>query len=348
MKQLILDDALIAANLYPFTQTRHTSEIRVGILTIREKWELLTGEKIHISSNRHNKTDDNVIIIPANIIPTQELAKEVMRTEALPAQLPGNLMVLEHPWQIFQFNDRAIRDDFEVVKNKRNTHVLPESVQVMGSAHIFVEEGATLNHCLLNATTGPIYIGKNSEIMEGCYIRGPFALGEGATVKMGTRIYGATTIGPYCVAGGEIKNSVMFGFSNKAHDGYLGDSVIGEWCNLGAGTSNSNIKNTAGAIQIWNANTKKFAAAGQKCGLLMGDHSRAAINTSFNTGTVVGVCCNIFGGGLTEKFIPDFTWGNKKYEFEKAMKDIASWKKLKNQSLAENEIQHLKTIFEQS
>lgn len=346
MKQLILDDALIAANLYPFTQTRHTAEIRVGILTIREKWELLTGEKI--SSNRQNKADANVIILPANIIPTQELANEVMRTEALPQQLPHDVMVLEHPWQIFQFNDRAIRNDFELVKNKRNTHVLPESVQVIHSAQIFVEEDARLNHCMLNATTGPIYIGKNAEIMEGSYIRGPFVLGDGAVVKMGTRIYGATTIGPECVVGGEIKNSVMLGYSNKAHDGYLGDSVIGEWCNLGAGTSNSNLKNTAGPIQIWNANTKKFTAAGQKCGLLMGDHSRAAINTSFNTGTVVGVCCNIFGGGLTEKFIPDFTWGNGKYEFEKAMKDIASWKKLKNQSLTQDEIQQLKTIFEQS
>lgn len=348
MKQLILDDALVAANLYPFTQTRHTSEIRIGILTIKEKWELLTGEKIHVSSSPKNRTDTDVIIIPANIIPTKELAKHIMLNEALPAQLPDDVLVLEHPWQIFQFNDRAIRDDFELVKNRRNTHVLPESVMVMQSAQVFVEEGAVLNHCMLNATAGPIYIGKNAEIMEGCFIRGPFALCDGATVKMGARIYGATTIGPNCVAGGEIKNSVMFGHSNKAHDGYLGDSVIGEWCNLGAGASNSNLKNTARPIQVWNANTNSFTSAGQKCGLLMGDYSRAAINTSFNTGTVVGVCCNVFGGGLTEKFIPDFTWGKGRYEFEKAVKDIGSWKKLKNQSLTDNEVQQLKAIFEQS
>lgn len=348
MKQLILDDAHIAPNLYPFTQTRHTSEIRVGILTIREKWELLTGEKIHTTSNKENNTNTNAIIIPANIIPTKALAKAVMQDEALPAQLPGDELVLEHPWQIFQFNDQAIRIDFELLKANRTSDPLPESVQVMQAAQVFVEAGAKLNHCMLNATTGPIYIGKNAEIMEGCFIRGPFALGDGAVVKMGTRIYGATTIGPYCVAGGEIKNAVMLGYSNKAHDGYLGDSVIGEWCNLGAGASNSNLKNTAGPIQIWNANTKKFTPAGQKCGLLMGDYSRAAINTSFNTGTVVGVCCHVFGGGLTEKFIPDFTWGNTKYEFEKAMKDIASWKKFKNQSLTDNEIQRLKAIFAHS
>jgi UDP-N-acetylglucosamine diphosphorylase / glucose-1-phosphate thymidylyltransferase / UDP-N-acetylgalactosamine diphosphorylase / glucosamine-1-phosphate N-acetyltransferase / galactosamine-1-phosphate N-acetyltransferase len=266
----------------------------------------------------------------------------------MPSQLPDDVMVLEYPWQIFQFNDRAIREDFELVKKNRNSFPLPEAVQVINAAQLFVEEGAKLSHCILNATTGPIYIGKNAEIMEGSYIRGPFALCESATIKMCTRIYGATTIGPSCVAGGEIKNSVMFGYSNKAHDGYLGDSVIGEWCNLGAGTSNSNIKNTAGEVQVWNGQTKKYTSAGQKCGLLMGDYSRAAINTSFNTGTVVGVCCNVISGGLTEKAIADFSWGNAKYEFEKAMKDIASWKKLKNQSLTENEIQQLKTIFEQS
>lgn len=349
MKQLILDDALVAAGLYPFTQTRHTSEIRAGILTIREKWELLVGDKAHISTSRGSNanTAENAIIIPANILPTKALADEILLNQVLPAQLPPDVLVLEHPWQIFQFNDQAIRADFELVKNSRNTHVLPESVLVMQSAQIFVEDGAKLNHCMLNATTGPIYIGKNAEIMEGCYIRGPLALGDGAVVKMGTRIYGATTIGPGCVVGGEIKNSVMFGYSNKAHDGYLGDSVIGEWCNLGAGTSNSNLKNTAGPIQVWNAKTKSFTAPGQKCGLLMGDYSRAAINTSFNTGTVVGVCCNVFGGGLTEKFIPDFTWGKNKYDFEKAVKDITSWKKFKNQSLTSNEIQQLKAIFEQ-
>ena len=162
---------------------------------------------------------------------------------------------------------------------------------------------------------------------------------------MGAKVYGATTIGPYCMAGGEIKNSILFGYSNKAHDGYLGDSVIGEWCNLGAGTTNSNIRNTASAVSVWNQSLKQYEKAGLKCGLLMGDYSRAAIHTSFNTGTVVGVCCNVFGDGFPPKFIPDFSWGKEKYIFEKALTDIANWKKLKGKSLEPEEIQILKQLF---
>ena len=347
MKQVILDDSLEAAELYPFTRTRHVAEIRVGILTIREKWELMLGTRVHISSDKRNSTDADTIIVPANIIPTKNFVQDVLQKGAVPEQLPEDVLVLKYPWQIFQFNDKAIRADFEMLKSDRISQPLPETVQVIQVSNVFVEEGAKLSHCMLNGSTGPIYIGKNAEIMEGTYIRGPFALGEGAVIKMASRIYGATTIGPFCVAGGEIKNSVMLGYSNKAHDGYMGDSVIGEWCNLGAGTSNSNLKNTAGEIKTWNAITNKFNPAGQKCGVLMGDYSRAAINTSFNTGTVVGVCCNVFGGGLTEKFIPDFSWGNGKYEFEKAVKDIANWKKMKNHSLTDDEIQKLKTIFDE-
>jgi UDP-N-acetylglucosamine diphosphorylase / glucose-1-phosphate thymidylyltransferase / UDP-N-acetylgalactosamine diphosphorylase / glucosamine-1-phosphate N-acetyltransferase / galactosamine-1-phosphate N-acetyltransferase len=347
MKQIILDDSLEATGLYPFTRTRHVSEIRVGILTIREKWELMLGEHVHISSDKRNSTDADTIIIPANIIPTKKFVQEVLQSGMVPEQLPDDVLVLKHPWQIFQFNDKAIRADFELVKNNRTSHPLPETVQVIQVSQVFVEDGTKLSHCMLNASAGPIYIGANAEIMEGSFIRGPFVLGEGAVVKMASRIYGATTIGPYCVAGGEIKNSVMLGYSNKAHDGYLGDSVIGEWCNLGAGTSNSNLKNTAGEIKLWNPLTKMHTGAGQKCGVLMGDYSRAAINTSFNTGTVVGVCCNVFGNGLTEKFIPDFSWGNDRYEFEKAVKDLTAWKKMKNQSLTDTEIQQLKTIFDE-
>ena len=187
--------------------------------------------------------------------------------------------------------------------------------------------------------------------MEGALIRGPFALCEGAVVKMGSKIYGATTMGPYCVVGGEIKNSILFGYSNKAHEGYLGDSIIGEWCNLGAGTSNSNLKNSAGDVKIWNQATGKWGNAGTKCGLLMGDYSRSAINTSFNTGAVVGVSANVFGEGLTPAFIPGFSWGFKpavKYEFDKAIRDIENWKKLKGKLLTEEERTQLRNIFNQS
>ncbi len=192
---------------------------------------------------------------------------------------------------------------------------------------------------------GPIYIGKNAEIQEGSLLRGPISIGEESRVKMGTKIYGATTIGPYCIAGGEIKNSIMMGFSNKGHDGYLGDSVLGEWCNLGAGTSNSNLKNNASNIKIWSKADNGFINAGTKCGLLMGDYSRSAINTSFNTGTVVGNCCSIFGDGFPPKFVADFTWGHEKYIFEKAIADISNWKKLKDREITEEEILSLKNIY---
>jgi UDP-N-acetylglucosamine diphosphorylase / glucose-1-phosphate thymidylyltransferase / UDP-N-acetylgalactosamine diphosphorylase / glucosamine-1-phosphate N-acetyltransferase / galactosamine-1-phosphate N-acetyltransferase len=350
MKQIVLHQPAALASLYPFTRTRHTADIPIGILTIREKWERLTGAKVRITHDQESVTDSNTISIPANIIPTGELAKMVMETGQVPQHLPEGSMLLEHPWQIFQYTDKAIRQDFELLKDNLRAQPIPEAVQVILAKQIFVEPGAKLNHCMLNASTGPIYIAKDAEIMEGSFIRGPFALGEGSVVKMGARIYGATAIGPHCVVGGEIKNSVIFGYSNKAHDGYLGDSVIGEWCNLGAGTSNSNLKNTAGEVKVWDGLSKQFMNAGQKCGLLMGDYSRAAINSAFNTGTVVGVCCNVFGTGLSPKHIPDFTWGDHtlpRYEFEKALKDIATWKKLKNQSLSETEIQQLKTIFDE-
>ena len=183
--------------------------------------------------------------------------------------------------------------------------------------------------------------------MEGCIIRGPFAMGEGSILKMGTKIYGATTLGPYCTVGGEIKNSIFFGYSNKSHDGYLGDSVIGEWCNLGAGTSNSNIKNTAGSVKIWNEFTTQYLHAGVKCGLLMGDYSRAAINTSFNTGSVVGIASNVFCNGFPPTFIKSFSWGNKNYEFEKALEHIENWKKLKGHLLSVEEKNILSDIYHQ-
>ena len=211
-----------------------------------------------------------------------------------------------------------------------------------------MEAGAKVENCTLNAAEGPVYIGKNATIMEGSMIRGPVAICDGAVVKMGAKIYGATTIGPFCTAGGEIKNSVLFGFSNKAHDGYLGDSVLGEWCNLGAGTTNSNVKNNAGEVKYWVDADKKEISAGIKGGMLMGDYSKAAINTSFNTGTVVGVCCNVVTPGLTPKLIPNFSWGADgitKYKLNKALLDIDNWKKLKGATITEREKQILTDIY---
>jgi len=342
--------------LFPFTSTRPVTAIRLGILTLGEKWDLL------LPGGRPSGIPDNIVPNPAlaTLIQKEQTdmaAADASLSSATPAtatrlsaaaltRILPQAQRLVYPWQIFQFNDRAIRDDFELLTRGRQSAPIPPSIQTVSPESIFIEEGATLSHSILNASTGPIYIGRNTTIMEGSLIRGPLALCEGAVIKMGTKIYGATTVGPYSTVGGELKNSVLFGYSNKGHDGYLGDSVIGAWCNLGAGTSNSNLKNNAGEVQVWNAG--QYISAGLKCGLLMGDYSRAAINTSFNTGTVVGVCCNVYGAGLMPKYIPDFSWGveyGPKYVFDKALQDIANWKKLKNQSLTDAEIQTLKHIF---
>ncbi|HEY6900145.1 MAG TPA: putative sugar nucleotidyl transferase [Puia sp.] len=294
-----------SADLLPFTATRPVSDIRMGILTFRE------------------------------------------REERKPGAGNGWADKVRYPWHIFQYNAEALIADFQLLTGGRLSQPIPATVQAIAPENIFIEEGARLTCCVLNASTGPIYIGRNAEIMEGSLIRGPFAACEGATVKMGTKIYGATTLGPYSTAGGELKNVVIFGYSNKGHDGYLGDSVLGEWCNLGAGTSNSNLKNNACDVRVWHPASRSYLNAGLKCGLLMGDYSRCAINTSFNTGTVTGVSCNIFGPGPLPKYIPDFSWGaDDRYQWERVIRDIDNWKKLKNQSLTDTEIKTLKHIFE--
>jgi UDP-N-acetylglucosamine diphosphorylase/glucosamine-1-phosphate N-acetyltransferase len=261
------------------------------------------------------------------------------------------LRQLEHPFEIPQINESIIRSDFILSTKNRRTKSISPTNEIIKGEDIFVEEGAVIEHSVLNASTGPIYIGKDAVIMEGCLIRGPFVMNEGAVLKMGTKVYGATTLGPFCTAGGEIKNVVMQGYSNKAHDGYLGDSVIGEWCNFGAGTTNSNVKNTGGNVKVFDELSGNWVNAGNKCGVIAGAYTRTAINTSINTGSIIGVCCNVFGEGLLPRYIPNFCWGGKEaasYEFDKAIKDIENWKKMKHQSLNKKETEVLKYIFEQS
>jgi UDP-N-acetylglucosamine diphosphorylase/glucosamine-1-phosphate N-acetyltransferase len=218
---------------------------------------------------------------------------------------------LSHPWQIMQWNREWLLADFNRITANRFSEPIPESVQCVNAKNIFIEHGAQIMPCWLNASEGPIYIGKDAYIMEGSAIRGPFAMGEGSVLKMHTSIYGATTVGPFCTAGGEIKNVVMMGYSNKAHQGYLGDSVIGEWCNLGADSNNSNLKNNYSEVKVWNYPAQDYIGTGlQFCGLFMGDHSKCSINTMFNTGTVVGVFANIFGAGFPAKYVPSFSWGS--------------------------------------
>jgi UDP-N-acetylglucosamine diphosphorylase/glucosamine-1-phosphate N-acetyltransferase len=257
---------------------------------------------------------------------------------------------LSNALQMMQTNEDRLRLDFAIKSKGKFSQPVSEATHVFGVANIFIEEGATIHASVINASTGPVYIGKNALIMEGCLLRGPISIGEGAVLKMGTKVYGGTTIGNYAVAGGEIKNTILMAYSNKAHDGYLGDSIIGEWCNIGAGTSNSNVKNTGSNVNMWNATTKSFTAVGNKCGLMMGDYSRVAINSSINTGTWIGICANVFGAGLLPKFIPDFSWGASAaeyYKIDNAIKHIENWKQMKNKHLSAAEKNVLRYIFEQ-
>lgn len=342
---ILLDDMAYNEVLFPFGQVRSIVHIRVGILTIFEKWQSYFPGKIFLLSEKlpENLSSD-FIKYPANLVPSSELLEQLLARDK-PIDLTPDDKIIEHPWQIFEYNDWAIRQDFKMITSRRVSGKIPATNGIVNVGDIFIEPGARVDFCILNAEAGPIYIGNNAEVQEGCLLRGPLAIGEGSRLKMGTKIYGATTIGPYCLAGGEIKNSIMMAYSNKAHDGYLGDSVIGEWCNLGAGTSNSNLKNNVSKVKVWSKKENLFFKAGEKCGLLMGDYSRSAINTSFNTGTVVGVCCHVFGNSFPPKFIDNFTWGNEKYIFEKAIADISNWKKLKNQEITEQEIQSLKNKY---
>ena len=339
---IFFDDSSVKESLYPFTATRNAADIRIGILTVREKWALITAKL------GFNESPDS-ITVNAAIIPSENYVGTIARGSASDSEYEqANNCILKFPWNIFQFNDWALRKDFELITYNRTSHPINSTNKTIASKNIFIEEGAIVEHSLLNASAGPIYIGKNAEVMEGCIIRGPFALCENAVLKMGAKVYGATTIGPNCIAAGEIKNSVLLANSNKAHDGYLGDSVLGEWCNLGAGTTNSNVKNTAGTVKVWNNAAKEYMPVGLKVGLMMGDYSRAAINTSFNTGTVVGVCCNIFGEGFPPKFVNDFTWGKERYTFEKVLQDIDNWKKFKGEQITQTEINNLEILYKQS
>ena len=256
-----------------------------------------------------------------------------------------SLVEVKNCVDVVKNNAATIVRDVAIKQINKATLELNSSSKIIHPYNIFVEEGAILENCILNASEGPIYIAKNCKIMDGTILRGPIFINEGSIVKMGATIYGGTSIGKNCVVGGEIKNSIINNFSNKAHHGYLGDSIIGKWCNLGAGTSTSNVKNNGSDVMLQLANAE--LNAGNKFGLLMGDYSRSAINTSFNTGTVVGTCCNIFTEGLTPKYIPNFSWGCKgeRYELPKAFTDIENWKIMKGETLSKEESEILKNLY---
>lgn len=387
MKILLFDPAY-RIKFAPLSSTRAIADFRMGMFTIKERWQKMSGCDVSVSTIEYLQplydfaATGEYIFVPAEIFPTYELIKRLKTLgtgEALADSIglvaakfssneipthgqpfPSDLKTfpveeqrrLSSIQKILEENRRLLALDFENLQCPSNNVNLYESAHFVNPAQIFIEEGASISFSVLNATDGPIYIGKDSTIMEGCLIRGPFSLGARSTLKMGTKIYGATCIGPNCMVGGEVKNSVIFGNSNKAHDGYLGDSVVGEWCNLGAGTSNSNLKNTAGPVSVWNEFHQDFLDAGPKAGVIMGDYTRTAINTSINTGSVMGVCCNVFGSGLTPKHLPDFSWGEDeacKYNLQKAFLDIDNWKKMKGQQLSQvekNILEHLYSLHQ--
>jgi len=383
--QYILVDIAEREHFYPFTLTQSLANCRVGIFTFKERWEQYTQETCGVytapylqalyEDSEFLSSTESLYFINVACIPSEDLLKAINKlnegeklmtaggkwiaTKTKERQISKILLAEKPPLvfeevfliinqlQLLSSHTKLIERDFKWVSNQRKSEPIDPSNNVINKDQIFIEKGATVLCSNLNASEGFIYIDNESVIMEGTSIRGSFVLGKKGVVKMNTSIYGSTTIGPYCLAGGEIKNSILMGYSNKGHEGYLGDSIVGHWCNLGAGTCNSNIKNTAGEIQMWNEFKGEWENVGQKMGMLVGDYSRFAIQSSINTGSYIGVSANIFGNGLLPKHIPNFTWGIiPGYQLDKALEDIENWKKLKGFTITEAEKQILKHLYQ--
>jgi UDP-N-acetylglucosamine diphosphorylase/glucosamine-1-phosphate N-acetyltransferase len=380
----ILFDGTVRTALLPLTYTKPVADLRIGILTIREKWER------YLESTTTTLTEDYLeekypmvemeqnVMINASFLPTLnlvELIQDLKENQAIfqneeviaffttesqeevnfekyeQLEFSEELIQIKNTWDLFSMNDKALRDDFKLITEGRKSQPIPEGTQYLNKKDIFIEEGAEILFSVLNASTGPIYIGKDTLIMEGSLIRGPFAMGEHSVVKMGSKVYGATTLGPKCKIGGEVNNSILFRCSSKGHEGYLGNSVLGEWCNLGADTNNSNLKNNYAEVRIWSYETESFAKTGlQFCGLIMGDHSKTAINTMFNTGTVIGVSTNIYGSNFPRNFVPSFSWGGAAgfttYQLNKASETANLVLERKNEVFDAVEQRILKHVFE--
>ncbi len=371
--------------LLPFTYTRPVADIRCGILTMRERWEMLLDNTVSYMTQEYlsqkfvlHTIEDNVVIA-GNVFATRKLTSAIKNLKTGQKLMAGNHLVayrtadihtptieleqvlftdeeinsIEQITDIFSKNGYALELDFELVTAGRKSQPIPDGVRTVNPERIFIEESAEVNYCSLNATDGPIYLGKHAEVMEGSLIRGGFALCNNSTVKLGAKIYGPTTVGPHSKVGGEVGNSVIFGFSNKGHEGYIGNSVLGEWCNIGADTNTSNLKNNYAEVKLWDYETGRFAKTGlQFCGLMMGDHSKCGINTMFNTGTVIGVSANIYGGGYPRNFIPSFSWGGPQgmttYKTEKAYEVADVVMKRRKLRFDNHDKSILDTVFENS
>jgi len=388
-RNLILFDDKAWAGLRPLTWLRPVAELRIGLLTMAQRWELLlTGQASTVAQDYLAEqfplalARDNYFI-NASLLPTDDLVKQILELsqgealtqndELLAARLDdksilrisdpegegdaipgydytGEAILLNRPYDLFHFNEQMINFDVKLVCGSRHSQPLSKTNTVIGEHPVFLEKGASIEACILNTTEGPIYLGKDSTVLEGSMLRGPLAICENATVKMGAKVYKGTTIGPYCKVGGEVNNVVFQAFSNKGHDGYLGNAVIGQWCNLGADTNASNLKNNYGSVRVWDYSTERFEHSDKQfCGLIMGDHAKCGINTMFNTGTVVGVGANIFGSGFPRTFIPDFAWGGASgmttNKLNKVFETAELVKKRKALSLNEHEKNALEHVY---
>lgn len=391
MTNLIIFDNDRRDRFLPLTYTRPTCELRVGILSVREKWELWLEGKAsfitqeYLSGKYPIQIEDENLVINGSVMPNEQLVRLTQQLEMNEALMLGEELIAvrlnakqfdklmeeddldeligyqltETPIQqltqlvdIFKMNADQIATDFKKMTHLRKSYPLPEGTITENEDNIFVEDSASIaNGVVINASEGPVYIGKQSRIMEGCLIRGPVALCENSVLKMGAKIYGGSTIGPYSKVGGEVNNSVITGYSNKAHDGFLGNSVIGEWCNLGADSNNSNLKNNYKNVSLWNYSTETFESTGEQfCGLFMGDHTKCSINTMFNTGTQSGVFCNIYGYGFPPKLIPSFSWGGYQgfatHKINKAFETADLVMQRRGESLSEEDKEIFKYLFE--
>ncbi len=368
-----LVDGKHRSHLLPLTYTRPVAELRCGIITIAEKY-MKRGHEIGYGTEDYlcqkYPSIESEVLVSGSVCPTDAFLKAVAGLSSGQALIQGDellalkgdkwedepteiipfngaLNLITRPWDIWSKNASEMNLDFDLLTKDRFSAPIDATNTVIGD-RVFLEEGAKATASILNSTSGPIYLAKNAEIMEGCIVRGGLALGESSALKMGAKIYGATTLGPHCKVGGEVNNSVIIGYSNKGHDGFLGNSALGEWCNLGADTNNSNLKNNYDEVKAWSYVDGRFAKTGQQfCGLIMGDHSKSGINTMFNTGTVVGVSANVYGAGFPRNFIASFTWGGPQgtmeYRIDKAL-DTAD-RMMKRRGLEVDEVE--KAILEQ-
>ena len=380
----ILYDGSTRINLLPLTYTKPVADLRIGILTIREKWEkwlntiTTTITEDYLEDKFPMVEMEENIMINASFLPTESLVDTIKNLQQNQAIIQGSEIIaffskdtqneidfetyekiiftqkviqLKHNWDIFTNNGEALEDDFKLITKGRKSAPIQNTVHCINKDRIFLEEGVTIEIGVLNASKGPIYIGKHAQVMEGSMIRGPFAMGEHSVVKMGTKIYGSTTLGPKCKIGGEVNNAILSGYCSKGHEGYLGNAVIGEWCNIGADTNNSNLKNNYAEVKMWEYDKERFVKTGlQFCGLIMGDHSKCGINTMFNTGTIIGISANIYGSNFPRNFIPSFSWGGaagfKTYNIDKAIETAELVIKRKNEDFTEKDQAILDYVFE--